>query len=370
MHSNSFGWHWSARPPPSGWQFLISRNRRRVRIVAPAALRYIAMMDRQQAIEMIRGSPLAEFAELLIGQMLPSARLIVAEDGGEEAGARASHFGGLPILPRSFEWPRWDRDVLLRSEISRLDEKFQKNPRATGLRDIAAQKREQLGQGPLPLAFLCQLFLRDLHGAVPLRDWPSDGSLAFFYDPAQSWGFDPAARGHSRVVYVPEDEELVPVAAPAGLADGKFAALFPERRLRFTPEWTLPTRLDAGGEDLSIWGSEDYAALLQQLMSVSDEREPVHRCGGHPQEVQGDMRLECQLVTNGLYCGDATGYEDPRAAALEEGAADWQLLLQIDSDESRLGWMWGDVGRLYFWIRRQDLAAKDFDGVWVVLQCY
>ena len=82
------------------------------------------------------------------------------------------------------------------------------------------------------------------------------------------------------------------------------------------------------------------------------------------------MRLECQLVTNGLYCGDATGYQDPRRASLELGASDWQLLLQIDSDEERLGWMWGDVGRVYFWIRRQDLASADFEGAWAVLQCY
>lgn len=74
------------------------------------------------------------------------------------------------------------------------------------------------------------------------------------------------------------------------------------------------------------------------------------------------MRLECQLVSNGIYCGDPSGYQDPRRASLESGAADWQLLIQIDSDADRLGWMWGDMGRLYFWNRRQDLAAANFEG--------
>jgi uncharacterized protein YwqG len=45
------------------------------------------------------------------------------------------------------------------------------------------------------------------------------------------------------------------------------------------------------------------------------------------------------------------------------------LLLQIDSDDA-IGWTWGDAGRLYFWIRKQDLAARRFDRVWTILQCH
>jgi uncharacterized protein YwqG len=81
------------------------------------------------------------------------------------------------------------------------------------------------------------------------------------------------------------------------------------------------------------------------------------------------MRLECQLVTNGIYCGDAFGYKGPRVALLEPGAVDWQLLLQIDSDEYRLGWVWGDAGRLYFWARNQEIEAAEFDGSWALHQC-
>ena len=31
--------------------------------------------------------------------------------------------------------------------------------------------------------------------------------------------------------------------------------------------------------------------------------------------------------------------------------------------------MLGDVGNLYFYIRKQDLAERNFDKVWLVLQC-
>jgi uncharacterized protein YwqG len=147
-------------------------------------------------------------------------------------------------------------------------------------------------------------------------------------------------------------------------------ARFPQRGLSFRREWTLPTRVSVGGVELSKWENDDYFDLCRQLMGSSEGDEPVHRCGGYPQEIQGDMRLECQLVTNGIYCGDTSGYQDPRRSALESGAADWQLVLQIDSDEERLGWLWGDAGRVYFWARRQDIESAHFDGSWAILQCY
>ena len=95
---------------------------------------------------------------------------------------------------------------------------------------------------------------------------------------------------------------------------------------------------------------------------------PRHKLLGHPNVIQNDMELECQLVSNGVYCGDSEGYRSKEAAALSPGAADWMLLLQIDSDDDT-GMMWGDAGMLYFWIRRQDLAARAFDRVWMILQC-
>jgi len=75
------------------------------------------------------------------------------------------------------------------------------------------------------------------------------------------------------------------------------------------------------------------------------------------------------LVTNGVYAGNASGYKDPRRRELEPGAHDWTLLLQIDSDDNAK-MMWGDAGMLYVWIRRQDLASREFDKAWTILQCF
>ena len=96
---------------------------------------------------------------------------------------------------------------------------------------------------------------------------------------------------------------------------------------------------------------------------------PCHQVDGFPSPIQGDeMELECQLVSNGIYCGDSSGYESAEAAALRGGASDWRLLLQVDSDDD-LKMMWGDGGVLYFWIREADARAGRFENTWVVLQC-
>ena len=50
------------------------------------------------------------------------------------------------------------------------------------------------------------------------------------------------------------------------------------------------------------------------------------------------------------------------------GAAEWLLLLQVDSDDVAQ-WMWGDCGRLYYWIRESDLRGRRFDRIWAILQC-
>jgi len=47
----------------------------------------------------------------------------------------------------------------------------------------------------------------------------------------------------------------------------------------------------------------------------------------------------------------------------------FQLLLQVDSDV-HTGMVWGDEGRIYFWIHEADLREKRFDRVWLRLQCY
>jgi uncharacterized protein YwqG len=114
---------------------------------------------------------------------------------------------------------------------------------------------------------------------------------------------------------------------------------------------------------------ECYIYLLKKLSQLGLSTDEIHRLGGYPDPVQGDMQLECQLVSHGIFCGNSTGYADPRRKELESGATDWILLLQVDSDDA-IEWSWADGGRLYFWIRRQDLANRRFDAVRAILQSH
>jgi uncharacterized protein YwqG len=101
--------------------------------------------------------------------------------------------------------------------------------------------------------------------------------------------------------------------------------------------------------------------------------EPHHQLLGHPKEIQREMQLECQLASNGINCGNGPGGENLLGTTLRQNAMDWRLLLQLDTDDDwsagKPGMMWGDCGRLYFWIRHQDLASKAFEKSWMILQC-
>ena len=149
--------------------------------------------------------------------------------------------------------------------------------------------------------------------------------------------------------------------------------------MKFWSGWSLPARDSGTGELLfrelseatdSDFISDQYHGLSEAVRAVGAPNPggPSHRIGGHSDNVQGDMQLEAQLVTNGLYCGDSRGYQDPRAKELEKTCAEWQLLLQLDSDDD-IGFMWGDCGMLYYWGREASLARGDFSRTWMGLQC-
>jgi uncharacterized protein YwqG len=266
----------------------------------------------------------------LRSSLKPSIRLRTSSPGAVPPGR--SKLGGRPDLPAGIVWPERDGK---------------------------------------PMCFLAQLALADLAPLDSEKLLPRTGCLWFFHAGQDVWGSDPKHAGGWAVIFDPNARNLAPREFPAGLAaDVRFA----ECNLTLEPEETLPPLDSPAGEALGITQESDgdaYDVLHAALIGADDtETEPVaHRVLGWPDPIQGDMQLECQLGSNGLDCGDASAYTDPRREALQPGAADWQLLLQIDSDENT-AMMWGDGGRLYFWIRKQDLAARRFDRVWCILQCY
>ncbi len=218
------------------------------------------------------------------------------------------------------------------------------------------------------MPFLAQLALSEL---APFDDehlLPKSGWLVFFHAGEEVWGFSPADASAWKVLHVE--------CAPAALAPREFPdaldeeARFAECGVAISREDSLPDLDGAAGEALGLAGddeTEGYAELVRAL--AGGDEDELHRVLGWPDPIQGDMQLECQLVANGIDVGEPAGYADPRRQQLEAGVGDWRLLLQIDSDE-RTGMMFGDAGRVYVWIRKQDLLARRFDRAWSLVQCY
>jgi len=232
-----------------------------------------------------------------------------------------SHLGGTPLLPAGTSWPS---------------------------RDGA------------PLTFLACLDLASLHAALRVPWLPPSGRLLFFYDAEkQPWGFDPKDRGSFVVLHAGNDAATL-VAPPGAPLPRRNVSC---RVIETYPSWERP-------EVASLQLTDSEAEILIDARLAAYGESPHHQVWGFPDPIQGDeMELECQLVSHGLYCGDSSGYLSREAAPLREGAKDWRLLLQIDTDED-LGVMWGDGGILYFWIREEDARAGRFDQAWAVLQCY
>jgi uncharacterized protein YwqG len=274
---------------------------------------------------------LSPTAGALIDEALPPARAALLRREIRPAVAlshaairpdRRSRLGGLPLLDRGERWP----DYLYK-----------------------------------PLSFLALIDLGEFATLSAGIGLPSAGLLNLFYEvDDQAWGFDPADRGAWRAI--PAD----PASARSRAAPDE-ATTYPETLLVGTRIATIP---DWGEEVLEDFdGSEMDAYLdLKERLDATIPKGPRHQLGGWPLLVQNPWQRECQMASNGIDVGRPQGYEDPRAGELEAGVEDWVLLAQIDTDDD-VGWMWGDAGILYFALRRQDLAAGEFDRTWMVLQC-
>ncbi len=239
------------------------------------------------------------------------------------------------------------------------------------LRKTTAATKSYLGGDPyLPLdvswpskdgndlTFLASLDLEEVAATGTVSWLPKQGKLLFFYDADnQPWGFDPADRGGWAVIFVDQigsDETAQVSVLPQFFVDFE--------TVKSLPDWQ---RFDGMGIDLDDSDVDSYIDGYYEWNVANVE----HQIGGYPRPVQGDnMELEAQLASNGVNCGDGSGYQSDEAKRLEPGAKDWRLLLQFSSDDD-LNVMWGDVGDLYFWVREQDSLKGDFSNVWLVLQC-
>ena len=222
-----------------------------------------------------------------------------------------SRLGGRPVAPLGFSWPYNERT---------------------------------------PLSFLCQIDLAEAGHADQDKLLPPHGVLYFFYDnDGTPWSGRTGSDGGARVIHMGVDPSTATsVAPPEGVTS------FNASTLNLSREGTLPSleypklghRLDSAGKD-SYW---------KVRLSLIEQRQYAGRMLGYPDEIQAPMQRRCHKAAGG-----------PVRASTEEIFDQWLLLMQVDSSYEA-GMIWGDMGRLYFWITREDLAARRFDRCLFILQ--
>lgn len=212
-----------------------------------------------------------------------------------------------------------------------------------------------------PLSFLAQINLAEIEQYDYENLLPKSGILYFFYTADQdAWGFDFKDKNRFKVFYYDGDfSNLKRNEYPENYSEeGKFKNC----QLKFESEISLPTS-----------DNEVYNKIKEDEMDLIFEKilneENINKLLGYSDIIQNEMELECELVTNGIYCGDPSGYDNPKSKILEPNAKEWQLLFQLDSNE-KAEMMWGDCGRVYFWIKKDDLKNKRFENCWLILQCF
>lgn len=347
-----------------------------------------------------------------VGELTPDEQITIG----------ASKLSGQPDLAAGQDWPMRPVYDNVDARIEELEKMIAKadlgvfsyisEAANAQIKAESAARLDTLKQ-PFPLFFLGQVNFAEVAAQnPPLGDeMPTRGVLSVFYDVLEMpWGFDPADKAGFRLVWSPDGAGLTRRETPAAMAEfieadyqnqlvaakqaeelqrqrskvGFIAKLFgaEDAEPDFIP---TPARLEAASQVLIPTGGytlpnywevlprlepnliRDNGAVWEEWWDYANAFYADLQVGGWANNIQSaDMGLEAQLVSNGVYVGDASGYDSALGQELAKGADDWMLLMQIDSMDN--GWVWGDGGMLYVWIRRADLAARDFDKSWCILQ--
>ena len=254
-----------------------------------------------------------------------------------------SKIGGKPYLPKDFIWPYY--------------------------------------QG-LPLSFLAQINLEEVSLLDKDKLLPDKGILYFFYElETQEWGYSPQSKGCAKVFYFEDSSNFELIDFPKNIEDDY---KIPEFKVNFKSNISLPSY-----EDFDILNQEEKILekyrmsknlkdfennLFDEYSNFYNEHiellESYTKLLGYPDVIQNSMEEECAAIARGFNMG-GIGYPKKYKEEIKKASKDWILLFQMDTIEtSDYELMFGDCGHIYFWIKKEDLANKNFENIWLILQCY
>ena len=254
-----------------------------------------------------------------------------------------SKIGGKPYLPKDFVWPYYQE---------------------------------------LPLSFLAQINLEEVKSLDKDNLLPSTGMLYFFYElETEEWGYKPQSKGCAKVFYFENNSNFDLIDFPEDMED---CYKIPEFKISFKSNISLPSY-----EDFDIL-NEDEKILEKYRMSENlkdfennlfyeysnfynehiESLESYTKLLGYPDVIQNSMEEECAAVTRGFNMG-GIGYPKKYKEEIKKASKDWILLFQMNTLEtSDYELIFGDSGHIYFWIKKEDLANRNFENIWLILQCF
>ncbi len=295
--------------------------------------------ERQKQRMEIEKEFMAEAQAKMMEMQKNSVELLISGKGTYRLGG--TRFGGKPDVPKDFVWPRYEGHSVPKEK---------------------AKDR--------PLSFLVQLNCEELAGCDTEHLLPDHGVLSFFYEMvSQRWGYDPKDKGCAKVYWFPDVSALSEVDFPADLEED---FRYPIKEIKMKNHKSYPAPEDFPLLNYDPVKRDIYEDMLEKEGDkVEEDRTQLL---GWPTVIQGSMFAECELASKGYYLGNGWDHvpEDVKEKALTKASEDWQLLLQLSSldegEEEVL--MFGDCGKIYFFIKKEDLKKRNFDSIWLVLQCY
>ena len=250
-----------------------------------------------------------------------------------------SKIGGKPYLPKDFIWPYY--------------------------------------QG-LPLSFLAQISLEEVSLLDKDKLLPSTGMLYFFYElETQEWGYSPQNKGCAKVFYFEDSSNFELIDFPKNMEDDY---KIPEFKINFKSNISLPSYEDffnlvEDKEELKDITENEFYDIYHSAYDELSKKylvpiEKYIKLLAYPDVIQNSMEEECAAVARGFNMG-GIGYPKKYKEEIKKASKDWILLFQMDTVEtSDYELRFGDSGHIYFWIKKEDLANKNFDNIWLILQCY
>ncbi|MDR3228764.1 MAG: DUF1963 domain-containing protein [Puniceicoccales bacterium] len=242
----------------------------------------------------------------------------------KKIGIGQTKVGGRPDLPKQTAWPQ------------------EENP----------ENRSGL------MAFIAQINLAEIAPFDTDNFLPKSGMLYFFYSvKAGAWGNHAEDRDKFKVIYFEGNtSDLERREFPEALnAESRFKAA----KVIFRREVGPPSADHKFFENIDEDDSEELTEIL-----FEDER--INKMFGCADIIQDGMESLCLEVADSIFAEHGAGEKSS-----DEEKNCWRLLLQIDSNEEGIenGMMWGDVGRLYFWIKEEHLRQRQFEKSWIILVC-